>query len=99
MLLGVAPWSYPIYQVVRFARPNLVLGNTVLLKHAAQCPQTALALEELPRRGRSRGVYTNMFVETRDLHLVIESPLVQGVALTGSDRAGAAVAEQAGANV
>jgi succinate-semialdehyde dehydrogenase/glutarate-semialdehyde dehydrogenase len=100
VLLGIEPWNYPLYQVVRLAGPNLVLGNTILLKHAGNCPQTALALEELFRdAGATDGVYTNLFLETRDLHLVIESPLVQGVALTGSDRAGAAVAEQAGANV
>ena len=96
-LLGIEPWNYPLYQVVRFAGPNLVLGNTLLLKHAGNCPQSALALEELFRdAGAPAGVYTNMFVATSDVERVIESPLVQGVALTGSERAGAAVAEIAG---
>jgi succinate-semialdehyde dehydrogenase/glutarate-semialdehyde dehydrogenase len=96
-LLGIEPWNYPLYQVVRFAGPNLVLGNTILLKHAGNCPQNALALEELFRdAGAPEGVYTNLFVATSDVERVIESPLVQGVALTGSERAGAAVAEIAG---
>jgi succinate-semialdehyde dehydrogenase/glutarate-semialdehyde dehydrogenase len=100
VLLGIEPWNYPLYQVVRFAGPNLVLGNTILLKHAGNCPQTALALEELFRdAGAPDGVYTNMFMETRDIERVLESPVVQGAALTGSDRAGASVAEIAGRNL
>jgi succinate-semialdehyde dehydrogenase/glutarate-semialdehyde dehydrogenase len=96
-LLGIEPWNYPLYQVVRFAGPNLVLGNTILLKHAGNCPQNALALEELFRdAGAPEGVYTNLFVATSDIERVIESPLVHGVALTGSEGAGAAVAELAG---
>jgi succinate-semialdehyde dehydrogenase/glutarate-semialdehyde dehydrogenase len=99
-LLGVEPWNYPLYQVVRFAAPNLVLGNTVLLKHAGQCPQSALALEQLFRdAGAPEAVYANVFLETRDIERVIESPLVQGASLTGSERAGAAVAEQSGRNL
>jgi succinate-semialdehyde dehydrogenase/glutarate-semialdehyde dehydrogenase len=100
VLLGVEPWNYPLYQVVRLAAPNLVLGNTILLKHAGSCPQTALALEELFHdAGASDGIYTNLFIETGDIAHVIESPLVQGVSLTGSDRAGAHVGRDAGANV
>jgi succinate-semialdehyde dehydrogenase/glutarate-semialdehyde dehydrogenase len=100
VLLGVEPWNYPLYQVVRFAGPNLVVGNTILLKHAGNCPQTALALEELFRdAGAPEHVYTNMFIETGDIERVLESPLVHGAALTGSERAGAAVAEKAGRNL
>jgi succinate-semialdehyde dehydrogenase/glutarate-semialdehyde dehydrogenase len=99
-LLGVEPWNYPLYQVARFAAPNLVLGNTILLKHAGNCPQSALALEELLHdAGVPDAVYTNLFIETSDITRVIESPLIQGTALTGSERAGAAVAEHAGRNV
>jgi succinate-semialdehyde dehydrogenase/glutarate-semialdehyde dehydrogenase len=99
-LLGVEPWNYPLYQVVRFAAPNLVLGNTILLKHAGNCPQNALALEELFHdAGVPEGVYINLFIETGDIARVLESPLVQGASLTGSERAGAAVAEQAGRNL
>ncbi len=99
-LLGVEPWNYPLYQVVRLAGPNLVLGNTILLKHAGSCPQCALALEALFRdAGVSEGVYTNLFMATKDIPHVIENPVVQGTSLTGSDSAGAAVAREAGANV
>jgi succinate-semialdehyde dehydrogenase / glutarate-semialdehyde dehydrogenase len=99
-LLGVQPWNYPYYQAVRFAGPNLVLGNTILLKHAGSCPQCALAIEELFRdAGVPAGVYTNLFAETSDIERIIESPLVQGASLTGSDKAGAHVAENAGRNV
>jgi succinate-semialdehyde dehydrogenase / glutarate-semialdehyde dehydrogenase len=100
VVLGVEPWNYPLYQVVRIAGPNLVLGNCILLKHAGQCPQCALALEALFHdAGAPPGVYTNLFADTHDISHLIESPLVRGVSLTGSDLAGAAVAREAGANV
>jgi succinate-semialdehyde dehydrogenase/glutarate-semialdehyde dehydrogenase len=100
VLLGVEPWNYPLYQVARFAAPNLVVGNTIVLKHAGNCPQSALALEKLFHdAGVPEGVYTNLFIATDDIPHVIESPVVQGTSLTGSDKAGAAVAREAGSNV
>ncbi|WP_432129469.1 NAD-dependent succinate-semialdehyde dehydrogenase [Streptomyces sp. bgisy082] len=100
VLLGVMPWNFPYYQVVRFAGPNLVLGNTVLVKHAGICPQSALALEKLFRdAGAPEGVYTNLFVSHDEISRVIDSPVVRGVSLTGSERAGAQVAERAGRNM
>jgi succinate-semialdehyde dehydrogenase / glutarate-semialdehyde dehydrogenase len=100
VLLGIEPWNYPLYQVARIAAPNLVLGNAILLKHAGNCPQSALALAELFQdAGVPEGVYTNLFVKTGDVAHVIEHPAVQGVSLTGSDRAGEAVAREAGANI
>ena len=99
-LLTVQPWNYPLYQVARIAAPNLVLGNTILLKHASSCPQSALALEQVFRdAGVPAGVFTNLFIETGDIAAVIESPRVHGVSLTGSEGAGAPVAEQAGRNL
>ncbi len=99
-LLAVQPWNYPLYQVVRIAAPNLVLGNTILLKHASTCPQSALALEELFRdAGVPDGGFTNLFLETGDIAGVIASPLVRGVSLTGSEGAGARVAQEAGRNI
>ena len=78
-LLTVQPWNFPLYQVVRIAAPNLVLGNTILLKHASTCPQSALALEEVFRdAGVPAGGFTNLFIETGDIAGVIESPRVQG---------------------
>jgi succinate-semialdehyde dehydrogenase/glutarate-semialdehyde dehydrogenase len=96
----VQPWNYPLYQVARIAAPNLVLGNTILLKHASICPQSALALEDVFREaGVPAGGFTNLFIETRDIASVIESPRVRGVSVTGSEGAGAHVAEQAGRNL
>jgi succinate-semialdehyde dehydrogenase/glutarate-semialdehyde dehydrogenase len=100
VLLAIEPWNYPLYQVVRVAGPNLVLGNTILLKHAEQNPQTALALEQLFRdAGAPEGVYTNVFLAIPDVEKVIAHRHVRGVTLTGSDRAGASVAEIAGRNL
>ncbi|MFF9391311.1 NAD-dependent succinate-semialdehyde dehydrogenase [Streptomyces griseoluteus] len=100
VLLGVMPWNFPLYQVVRFAGPNLVLGNTILLKHASICPQSALALEQLFRdAGVPAGVYTNLFVRGRDVGTIIDDSRVQGASLTGSERAGVSVGETAGRNV
>jgi len=99
-LLTVQPWNYPLYQVARIAAPNLVLGNTILLKHASTCPQSALALEDVFRdAGVPAGGFTNLFIETGDIASVIGSPRVRGVSVTGSEGAGAHVAEQAGRNI
>jgi succinate-semialdehyde dehydrogenase / glutarate-semialdehyde dehydrogenase len=97
VLLAIEPWNYPLYQAVRVAGPNLVLGNTILLKHAEQNPQTALALEQLFRdAGAPEGVYTNVFLRIADVERVIAHPYVRGVTLTGSERAGSSVAALAG---
>jgi succinate-semialdehyde dehydrogenase/glutarate-semialdehyde dehydrogenase len=97
VILAIEPWNYPLYQVVRVAGPNLVLGNTILLKHAELNPQTALALEQLFRdAGAPEGVYTNVFLRIADVERVIAHPLVEGVTLTGSERAGSSVAALAG---
>ena len=96
-ILAIEPWNYPFYQVVRVAGPNLVLGNTVLLKHAELNPQCALALEQLFRdAGAPEGVYTNLFLRIADVEQVIAHPYVEGVTLTGSERAGSSVASLAG---
>ena len=100
VLLGVEPWNFPLYQVVRFAGPNLVLGNTLLVKHAEICPQSALALEQLfTDAGAPAGVYTNLFVPVSEVARIIENPLVRGASLTGSERAGASVGASAGQNL
>ncbi|MFE9534547.1 NAD-dependent succinate-semialdehyde dehydrogenase [Streptomyces sp. NPDC006691] len=100
VLLGVMPWNFPLYQVVRFAGPNLVLGNTVLVKHAGICPQSALALESLFfDAGAPEGVYTNLFAGHQEISRIIDSPVVRGASLTGSEKAGAQVAERAGRNM
>ncbi|MGH2910768.1 MAG: NAD-dependent succinate-semialdehyde dehydrogenase [Solirubrobacteraceae bacterium] len=99
-LLGIMPWNYPYYQVARFAGPNLVIGNTILLKHAPQCPESALAMEEIFREaGFPEGAYKNIFATNEQIESVIADPRVRGVSLTGSERAGAAVAQIAGRNL
>jgi succinate-semialdehyde dehydrogenase/glutarate-semialdehyde dehydrogenase len=97
VLLGVMPWNFPYYQVARFAGPNLIIGNTILLKHAAQCPESAAAMEQIFRdAGFPAGAYVNVYASHAQLERVIADPRVQGVSLTGSERAGAQVAEIAG---
>jgi succinate-semialdehyde dehydrogenase/glutarate-semialdehyde dehydrogenase len=97
VLLGIMPWNYPYYQVARFAGPNLVIGNTILLKHAPQCPESAAAIEELFREaGVPDGAYINIYATNDQVKDLIADPRVRGVSLTGSERAGAAVAETAG---
>ena len=99
-LLGIMPWNYPYYQVARFAAPNLMLGNTVLLKHASNCPQSALAIEQIFKdAGLPEGAYINLFLSQEQVAEVIADDRVQGVSLTGSERAGSAVAEVAGRNL
>ncbi|SDO30504.1 NAD-dependent succinate-semialdehyde dehydrogenase [Geodermatophilus sp. DSM 45219] len=97
VLLAIEPWNYPFYQVVRVAGPNLVLGNTVILKHAEITPQCAVAIEQLfTDAGAPEGVFTNTFLRIDDVEQVIADPRVQGVTLTGSERAGSAVGALAG---
>jgi succinate-semialdehyde dehydrogenase/glutarate-semialdehyde dehydrogenase len=94
------PWNFPTYQVARFAGPNLVIGNAVLLKHAPQCPETAEALQQIYLdAGFPEGAYTNIYASNEQIADVIADPRVQGVSVTGSERAGAAVAEVAGRNL
>jgi succinate-semialdehyde dehydrogenase/glutarate-semialdehyde dehydrogenase len=97
LLLGIMPWNYPYYQVARFAGPNLVIGNTILLKHAPQCPESAAAMEEIfHAAGVPADAYINIYATNEQIADVIADSRVQGVSLTGSGRAGAAVAEVAG---
>lgn len=100
VLLGIMPWNYPYYQVARFAGPNLVLGNTIVLKHAPQCPESAAALQKIfDDAGYPEGAYVNVYATNEQIAEAIADPRVQGVSLTGSERAGAAVAEIAGRNL
>jgi succinate-semialdehyde dehydrogenase/glutarate-semialdehyde dehydrogenase len=99
-LLGIMPWNYPYYQVARFAGPNLMVGNTILLKHAPQCPESALATEQIfTDAGLTVGAYINLFATNDQVAGMIADPRVAGVSVTGSERAGTAVAALAGANL
>ncbi|MFB9311213.1 succinate-semialdehyde dehydrogenase/glutarate-semialdehyde dehydrogenase [Agromyces hippuratus] len=96
-LLGIMPWNFPYYQVARFAGPNLIIGNTILLKHAEQCPESAAAIEQIfLDAGFPVGAYVNIYASHEQIETVIADPRVQGISLTGSERAGAIVAEIAG---
>ncbi|UKD51422.1 NAD-dependent succinate-semialdehyde dehydrogenase [Amycolatopsis sp. FU40] len=99
-LLGVMPWNFPCYQVARFVAPNLVLGNTILLKHASICPRSALAIEKiLHEAGVPDDVYVNTFASSRQVPMILADPRIQGVSLTGSEQAGISVAAEAGRNL
>ncbi|MGY1746501.1 NAD-dependent succinate-semialdehyde dehydrogenase [Blastococcus sp. SYSU D00695] len=96
-LLGIMPWNFPYYQVARFAGPNVVAGNTVLLKHASQCPTSAAAIEQIfLDAGAPAGVYRNLYASTDQVAQIIADPRVQGVSLTGSEGAGRTVGALAG---
>ena len=100
VLLGIMPWNFPYYQVARFAGPNLAIGNTILLKHAPQCPESAEAMQEIYiEAGFPADAYINIYASNEQIEWVIADPRVRGVSLTGSERAGAAVAEIAGRNL
>jgi succinate-semialdehyde dehydrogenase/glutarate-semialdehyde dehydrogenase len=100
VLLGIMPWNFPYYQVARFAGPNLVIGNPILLKHAPQCPESAEAMAQMfSDAGFPAGAYENIYATNEQIEWVIADPRVHGVSVTGSERAGAAVAEVAGRNL
>jgi succinate-semialdehyde dehydrogenase / glutarate-semialdehyde dehydrogenase len=97
VLFCIEPWNFPYYQLARVAGPNLMLGNTLIVKHAPNVPQCALAFEKLfLEAGAPKGTYTNVFISNEQAATVIADPRIKGVALTGSERAGSAVAAEAG---
>ncbi|WP_433087396.1 NAD-dependent succinate-semialdehyde dehydrogenase [Dactylosporangium sp. CA-052675] len=97
VIVGAQPWNFPVYQVVRFAGPNLLLGNTILLKHASNTPQTALGMERLfTDAGIPQGVYTTLLITGSEVDRVVELDVVRGASLTGSERGGASVGAAAG---
>jgi succinate-semialdehyde dehydrogenase/glutarate-semialdehyde dehydrogenase len=99
-LLGIMPWNFPYYQVARFAGPNHIIGNTIMLKHAPQCPESAEAMQQMFNdAGFPDGAYVNIYATNEQIEWVIADPRVRGVSVTGSERAGAAVAEIAGRNL
>lgn len=100
VLLGVMPWNFPYYQVARFAAPNLLLGNTILLKHAEICARSNLLIQEIfEQAGLPAGGYQALLVSHGQISEVIADPRVQGVSLTGSERAGAIIGSQAGTHL
>jgi succinate-semialdehyde dehydrogenase/glutarate-semialdehyde dehydrogenase len=94
------PWNFPYYQVARFAGPNLCTGNPIILKHAPQCPESAAAIQQIfDDAGFPPGAYTNIYATNEQAATIIADPRVAGVSVTGSERAGMAVAEVAGRNL
>ncbi|MDE3159373.1 MAG: NAD-dependent succinate-semialdehyde dehydrogenase [Acidobacteriota bacterium] len=97
VLFCIEPWNFPYYQLARVAGPNLMIGNTLIAKHAPNVPQCALAFEKLfIDGGAPKGTYTNVFLSNEQAAVVIADPRIRGVALTGSEHAGSAVAAEAG---
>src|ERR1035437_1164493 len=100
VLFGVQPWNFPYYQLARFAAPNLMAGNVVMVKHAGCVPQCAIAFEKLwLEAGAPAGAYTNLLISHDQVSRVIDDPRIKGVALTGSVEAGKSVAARAGQNL
>jgi succinate-semialdehyde dehydrogenase / glutarate-semialdehyde dehydrogenase len=96
-VLAIMPWNFPLWQVMRFAAPGLMAGNVGVLKHAANVPQSALYVEELFRRaGYPEGAFSTLLVSSRDMAPIIADERIVAITLTGSERAGMAVAEAAG---
>ncbi|QYH35041.1 NAD-dependent succinate-semialdehyde dehydrogenase [Salinibacterium sp. M195] len=99
-ILGIMPWNFPIYQIARFAGPSIVLGNPVLVKPAQQCPESSAMLEALIHEaGLPVGGYQNVLADNDQIAKLVEDPRIQGISLTGSERAGAIVGAAAGANL
>jgi succinate-semialdehyde dehydrogenase/glutarate-semialdehyde dehydrogenase len=100
VLFGVQPWNFPYYQLARFAAPNLMAGNVVMVKHAGCVPQCAIAFEKLwLEAGAPAGAYTNLLISHDQVNRVIDDARIKGVALTGSVEAGKSVAARAGQNL
>ena len=100
VILAVMPWNFPFWQVIRFAAPALMAGNTGLLKHASNVPQAALYLDGVfTRAGFPEGAFSTVLIGSRDVDAIIKDPRVKAVTLTGSETAGRAVASSAAAEV
>jgi succinate-semialdehyde dehydrogenase/glutarate-semialdehyde dehydrogenase len=100
VLLGIQPWNFPFYQVARFAAPNIMIGNTVLIKHASNVPQCAMAIEQIfLEAGAPMGLYTNLLLGKQRATALVADKRIKGVSLTGSEGAGASVAAEAGKHI
>jgi len=100
VLFGVQPWNFPYYQLARFAAPNLMAGNVVMVKHAGCVPQCAIAFEQLwLDAGAPVGAYTNLLISHDQVNQVIDDSRIKGIALTGGVEAARGIAARAGQNL
>jgi len=100
VLLGVMPWNFPFSQIARFAAPNIMAGNPIVLKTASNIPQCAQAFEDLFTKVEApEGLYQNLFLSGKDTSVLVEDARIKGVSLTGSDAAGASIAKVAGEHI
>lgn len=100
VILGVMPWNFPFWQALRFAVPAILAGNTIVLKHASICFGSGNMIEKLfLKAGFPKGVFQNLEIGHEDVKKVLENPILKGVSLTGSEKAGAEVASIAGKNI
>ena len=100
VILGVMPWNFPFWQALRFAVPAILAGNTIVLKHASICFGSGNTIEKLfLKAGFPKGVFQNLEIGHEDVKKVLENPILKGVSLTGSEKAGAEVASIAGKNI
>ncbi len=97
VLPAVEPWNFPYYQIARIMAPQFLAGNTLLLKHASNVPQSAAAFEDLMKRaGLPEGGLTNLYATRSQIEMILNDPRVHGVVLTGSEEVGSSVAAIAG---
>lgn len=100
VILGVMPWNFPFWQAFRFAIPTILAGNTIVLKHASNVPKSAQLIEDIfTEAGFESGTYFNIPLESKDIGKIIEHPFIKAVSLTGSEKAGSAVASIAGKEI
>ena len=99
-ILAIMPWNFPFWQVFRFAAPTLMAGNTGILKHSSNVPQCSMLIEKIFRdAGFPDGVFLSVFINNDDTEKIISSDFIQGVSLTGSEKAGSTVGALSGKHI
>lgn len=100
VILGIMPWNFPFWQVIRFAVPTILAGNTVILKHASICLKSGNTLLEIfEEAGFPKDVFSHFEISHSEIEEMIANPVIKGVSLTGSEVAGRKIAETAGKNL
>jgi succinate-semialdehyde dehydrogenase/glutarate-semialdehyde dehydrogenase len=100
IILAVMPWNFPFWQVFRFAAPALMAGNGAILKHASNVPHCGKLIEEVFKAaGFPEHLFTNVWISGKQVEKLVENPVIKAITLTGSEKAGAAVASKAAENI